>query len=77
MIYSIQQHKEVPIKVTKEIIAVYDNIGDLTRYTVHDASEPLIHVGYADLQDTKNGAKVAYIKSQHPNRYKHFGQVAD
>ncbi len=77
MIYSVLQKKEVPVTVSKEVIKVYDDIGDLTRYTVHDAAEPLIHVGYVDLQDTKDGVKVAYIKSQHPNLYKHFGQIAD
>ena len=77
MIYSVLQQKEVPITVTKEIIKLYDDPSDVTRYTVHDAKEPLIDVGYVDLQDTKDGVKVAFIKSQHPNHYKHFGQVAD
>ena len=77
MIYSVLQHKEVPISVTKEIIKIYDDIGDIIRYTVHDAAEEKIHVGYVDLIDTKNGVKVSFIKSQHPKLYKHFGQVAD
>ena len=77
MIYSVLQRKEVPVAVTKEIIKVYDDIGDVTRYTIHDAEEPLLHVGYVDLQDTKNGVNVAFIKSQHPKHYKHFGQIAD
>ena len=77
MIYSVLQHKEVPVNVSKEIHYIDDKFGDLIRYTVHDASERRIHVGYVDLQDTKNGVKVMYIKNQHPNLYKHFGQLAD
>ena len=77
MIYSVLQHKEVPVTVTKEIIPIYDNLGDVIRYTVHDAAEERIHVGYVDLQDTKNGVRVSYIKNQHPNLYRHFGYVAD
>ena len=74
MIYSVLQNKPIPITVTKEKIPEYD---DIVRYTVHDASEPRIHVGYVELQDTKNGAKVLFIKNQHPNLYRHFGQIAD
>ena len=77
MIYSVLQHKEVPITVTKEVHYIDDEFGDLIRYTVHDASGRRIPVGYVDLTDTKNGVKVHYIKSQYPNLYKHFGQVAD
>ena len=77
MIYSITLHKEVPIKVEKGIIYVENDYDDyLTRYTVYDAKSSK-EVGYVDLVDTRNGAKVSYIKNQQPKFYKHFAQVAD
>ena len=77
MIYSVLQQKNVPVTITKQIEPTYDEYGVVTNYTVHDASEEKIHVGYVSLQDTKNGVKVLYIKNQHPNLYKHFGNLAD
>lgn len=77
MIYSVLQHREVPVTVTKETNFVDYLSPEETVYTVHDASEPLIHVGYVKLIDEENGANVTYIKSQHPDLYRHFGQVAD
>ena len=77
MIYSITQHKEVPIKVDKKIIYDENFYEDyLVRYTVYNAKNSE-EIGYVDLQDTKNGAKVSYIKNQQPKLYKHFAQVAD
>ena len=77
MIYSLLKQKEIPVTVSKQVEHIYDEQGDVTIYTVHDASEEKIHVGYVKLMDTKNGAKVLYIKSQHPKIYKHFGNLAD
>lgn len=78
MIYSVLQHKEVPVYVTKHIQYIDDHFDDImTRYMVYDASDKTTSVGYLDLQDTMNGAKVLYIKNQNPKLYKHFGQVAD
>lgn len=76
MIYSILQQKQVPITVTKDVTDI-PNYGRFIKYTVHDASETGIHVGYVDLRDTKNGVEVLFIKNQHPNLYKHFGKIAD
>ena len=76
MIYSIAQHKEVPVSVTKKILPISNDLGDLTRYTVWDGSKKA-YIGYVDLTDTENGAKVLYMKNQVPDRYKHFGEVAD
>ena len=77
MIYSVLQHKEVPVTVSKKVYYINEEFGDLIRYTVHNTSEPRIHIGYVDLQDTKSGVKVSYIKNQHPDLYKHFGQIVD
>ncbi|MBQ4400123.1 MAG: hypothetical protein II830_02365 [Alphaproteobacteria bacterium] len=77
MIYSISQQKEIPVTVTKQVFYIDDDYGELIRYTVHDASERKIPVGYVDLQNTRVGARVSYIKNQYPDLYKHFGQVAD
>lgn len=77
MIYSVLQHKEVPVTVSKKVMFVDDEFGYMTRYNVDDASGRKINIGYVDLKDTKEGVKVLYIKSHYPNLYKHFGQVAD
>ena len=77
MIYSILQHKEVPVEITRKYIYADDELGEITRYDVYEKSKNTNFVGYVDLQDTKNGAKVLYIKNEMPNLYKHFGQVAD
>ena len=77
MIYSVLQHKEIPVTVTKELDFVDYKYGYETIYTVHDAANSEIDIGYVKLQDTKNGVKVHYIKNQYPNLYKQFAQVAD
>lgn len=77
MVYSIRLQKEVPVIVSKKNQFNPENCQCITQYTVMDASEPLIHVGYVDLLDTNNGVEVLFIKSQHPNYYRHFGEVAD
>ena len=76
MIYSIRQHKEVPVTITKKVQYIDEQFGELTRYSVYDDSKR-IFVGYVDLQDTKNGVNVTYIKNQQPDLYKRFGQLAD
>lgn len=68
MIYSIKQHKEIPINIVKEKYTTF------TRYVVNDCSK---NIGYVDLKDTEDGVKVLYIKNQQPKLYKHFGMVAD
>ena len=77
MIYSVTQHKDVPVKVEKKIY-YYDYATDekVIRYTVYDKRK-IVDVGYVDLLDTKNGVKVLYIINQQPDNYRHFGQVAD
>lgn len=77
MIYSVLQHKEVPVTVTKDVQYIDDEFGEITRYSVYETSKHNIYVGYVNLQDTKNGVKVLYIKNQFPELYRHFGQVAD
>jgi len=78
MIYSISQHKEIPIKVDKKNYYIDEEFGELIRYNVYDNSrKEKIYIGYVDLQDTRTGAKITYIKNQLPDLYKHFGQVAD
>ena len=77
MIYSIKQHKEIPVNIKKSTHYIDDDFGVMTRYEVYDASGKNINVGYVDLQDTKNGVNVLYIKNQQPDLYKHFGYVAD
>ena len=78
MIYSISQHKEIPIIVTKDTQYI-DNIlyNKVTRYTVSELSNQSNDIGFVELEDTKNGVKVVYIANQQPELYKHFGQVAD
>lgn len=77
MIYSVLQHKEIPVTVSKKVMFVDNEFGYMTRYNVDDASGRKINVGYLDLKDTDNGVKVLYIKNNQPNLYKHFAQVAD
>lgn len=77
MIYSIKQHKEIPVNITKKSYYIDDSFYPMTRYDVYDASGKKIYIGYVDLQDIKNGVKVLYIKSCYPDLYKHFAQVAD
>ena len=76
MIYSIQQHKEVPVEISKTFTHL-PKFGDFTRYTVNDASKRKINIGYVDLKDTNNGVEVMYIKNLQPNLYKYFGKIAD
>ena len=78
MIYSVTQKKEIPVKITKEVHYIDEKFGDLIRYNVYDNSHPSrnIYAGYVDLQDTKNGVNVIFIKNQNPDLYRHFGQVA-
>lgn len=71
MIYSIKQHKEVPVCVEKKVYKYY------TRYFVNEASKPSENIGYVDLEDSKNGVMVHYIENLEPKKYKHFGIVAD
>ena len=76
MIYSISQYKEVPVSITRHIIPVNDGFPDITRYSVYDNTNKK-YIGHVDLIDTKNGAKVHYIKNKEPKLYKHFGKLAD
>lgn len=77
MIYSVAQQKYIPVKIEKEIIFSCGNYDDyMTRYTAYEKNNPR-EIGYVDLIDTKNGAKVLYIKNQLPHLYKRFGQLAD
>ena len=76
MIYSISQHKEIPVTIAKQMIPINDGFPDITRYNVFDDTQKMF-VGYVDLIDTKNGAKVHYIKNEEPKLYKHFGYLAD
>ena len=71
MIYSVKQHKEVPINVQKEIYKTF------TRYVVSDKSNMSKSIGYIDLKDSKNGVMVLYIENQEPKLYRHFGMIAD
>jgi len=78
MIYSVLQHKEVPVTITKEAQYIDNKLPDvMIRYNVYDASPESTYIGFVDLLDAKNGIKVSYIKNQEPDLYRHFGQVAD
>lgn len=76
MIYSISKHKEIPVYIQKEVISTDDCLDELIRYNVYNKSKKK-YIGYVDLQDTENGAKVLYINNQEQKLYKHFGQLAD
>ena len=77
MVYSLLLHKEIPVKLEKEIIFSCGNYDDyMTRYTAYEKNNPR-EIGYVDLQDTRNGVKVLYIKNQQPHIYRHFGYLAD
>ena len=76
MIYSILKQKEIPVTITKDVKFIDNEMGDLTRYTVFDDAGRA-YIRYVDLVDTKNGAKVLYIKNQNQDLYKHFGHLAD
>lgn len=76
MIYSILKKHEVPVSITKEVQYIEDFADDMTRYNVYDESGKQF-IGYVDLRDTKNGARVLYINNQNQKLYKHFGQLAD
>ena len=54
-----------------------DGHAETIRYDVYAKENKTTHVGFVELEDTKNGVKVMYIENQHPNLFKHFGQVAD
>lgn len=78
MIYSIMQHRNVPVTIEKKSQYIDDTTNEvMTRYDVYKKSKKMDYVGYVDLIDTKRGVKVLYIKNQNPNLYKHFGQLAD
>ena len=70
MIYSIKQHKEIPVNVQKQVYKTF------TRYVVSDVKLNN-DIGYIDLKDTKNGVTVLYIENKLPKLYKHFGLIAD
>ncbi len=78
MIYSVLDKRDVPVTLTKKIIYVDDNIDYITRYCVNDSTNGT-PIGYVDLADTKNGAKVLYAtkEEEKKNLYKHFCEVAD
>jgi len=76
MIYSISQHKEIPVSITRKIIPINDGFPDIIRYDVFDDTQKMF-VGYVDLIDDQNGTKVHYIKNEEPKLYKHFGNLAD
>ena len=77
MVYSISQHREVPITVTKDY-CMYDNgCNDIILYNVYAKMDKIEHVGYLELEDTKNGVKVLYIENQQPKLFRHFAQAAD
>ena len=63
MIYSLLKNKEVPVSIVKQTQFINDEIGDMTRYSVYDDAQRKF-VGYLDLKDAKNGAKVLYIKNE-------------
>ena len=71
MIYSIKQHKEIPVNVQKDVYKTF------TRYIVKDKANSSQNIGYVDLKDSKNGAMVLYIENQQPKSYKQFGKIAD
>ncbi len=71
MVYSVKQHREVPVQVQKEVYKTF------TRYVVNDKANTSINIGYVDLKDSKDGVTVLYIKNEQPKLYKHFGMVAD
>lgn len=79
MIYSVSQHKNIPVTVTKSysVIDYGYKYNDIIRYDVFTNENEAEYIGYLELEDTKNGVKVLYIENQHPDLYKHFGQVAD
>ena len=54
MIYSVTQHREIPVTVSKKTFFV-DDMSDeiMTRYTVCDVFEKSKEIGYVDLEDTK------------------------
>ncbi|MCR5266749.1 MAG: hypothetical protein K6E29_09205 [Cyanobacteria bacterium RUI128] len=76
MIYSVLNKHDVPVSITKETHYLSDLDTDMTRYNVFDESERHF-IGYVDLRDTKNGARVLYITNQNQKLYKHFGHLAD
>ena len=71
MIYSVKQQKYVPVNVQKKVLKRF------TRYLVNEESKLAENIGYVDLEDSKNGVMVLYIKNQQPNSYRHFGMVAE
>ena len=73
MVYSVKLNTEIPVQVTSKSYYL-KGLGNFTRYTVKDNRIP---VGYVDLQDTKHGCYVMYIKNQNPKLYKGFGKTAD
>ena len=77
MIYSVAQHKEVPITITKDYCFYDDGSKESIRYDVYAGTNKIEYVGYLKLEDIKNGVKVSYIENQNPNKFRHFGQVAD
>ena len=76
MIYSVLNKREIPVLITKEIKYIDDGNEDIIRYNVFDNAKGT-YIGYVDLVDIKNGAKVLYITNQNEKLYKHFGNLAD
>lgn len=77
MIYSIKEQCYLPVCVTRNIYYLgCDEYSDVIRYSVYDDKNKKF-VGYVDLNDTFNGAKVLYIQNKNPKLYKRFGQLAD
>lgn len=73
MIYSKKIGQYIPVNVISEKHNI-PNYGSFIRYTVKNNKIP---VGYVDLQDTKNGVYVCYIKNLNPSLYSGFGKLAD
>ena len=73
MIYSRKIGQHIPVNVTSENHRI-KGYGSFIRYTIKDNRIP---VGYVDLQDTKNGVYVCYIKNLNPDLYSGVGKLAD
>ena len=73
MIYSKLLQTNIAVQIESKRFTPKD-YGMFTRYQVKDNKIP---VGYVDLQDTKDGCYVMYIKNQNPELYSGFGHIAD
>ena len=76
MIYSILKQQEIPVFIQKQIETADNGIDEITRYDVYDNTDGT-HIGYVNLEDTKNGVKVRFIRNQRQDLYKRFGHLAD